>query len=68
MAGALGLRLCGPAVYFGTRYDKPYIGDDIWPIEPEDIRRACRMEYAGAFLGLLLFGLVRAALAVWIGG
>ena len=68
VAGALGLRLCGPAVYFGTRYDKPYIGDDTRPIEPEDIRRACRMEYAGAFLGLLLFGLGRMALAAWIGG
>ncbi len=68
MAGALGLRLCGPAIYFGTRYDKPYIGDDTRPIEPEDIRRACRIEYAGAFLGLILFGLVRAGLAAWIGG
>ena len=68
MAGALGLRLCGPAVYFGTRYDKPYIGDDNRPIEPEDIPRACRMEYAGAFLGLAVMGLIRLAWIVTLGG
>ena len=68
MAGALGLRLCGPAVYFGTQYDKPYIGDDNRPIEPEDIPRACRMEYAGAFLGLAVMGLIRLAWIVTLGG
>ena len=52
MAGALGLRLVGPAYYFGSYYDKPYIGDDTRPIEPGDIRRACRMEYAGSLLAL----------------
>ena len=59
MAGALGLRLCGPAYYFGTLYDKPYIGDSLREIEPEDIRRACRMETAGSFLCLALLCLLR---------
>ena len=68
MAGALGLRLCGPAVYFGTLHDKPYVGDDTRPIEPEDIRRACQMEYAGAFLGLVVLGLIRLLLIETLGG
>ena len=59
MAGALGLRLCGPAVYFGERHEKPWIGDRRREIAPGDIRRACRMEYAGAVLGLAVFGMIR---------
>ena len=59
MAGALGLRLCGPAVYFGEEHDKPWIGDERRLIEAEDIRRACRMEVAGAVLGLAAFGVTR---------
>ena len=55
-AGALHLRLCGPASYFGTEYDKPYIGDDDRPVAPGDIDRVCRMEAAGTLLALALFG------------
>jgi len=62
MAGALGLRLCGPAVYFGERHEKPWLGDKRREIVPDDIRRACRMEYAGSFLGLALLGLARVLL------
>lgn len=35
-AGALGLRLAGDAWYFGKLVPKPYIGDEIHPIEPQD--------------------------------
>ena len=59
MAGALGLRLCGPATYFGERHEKPWIGDRRREIVPGDISRACRMEYAGAVLGLAVLGLIR---------
>ena len=59
MAGALGLRLCGPARYFGVLHEKPWIGDARREIVPDDIRRACRMEYAGAFLGLAALGALR---------
>lgn len=63
-AGALGVQLAGPASYFGKVYDKPYIGDDTRPPEPEDILRADRMLYAAgclaAALGLILrFCIVR---------
>lgn len=44
-AGALNVRLAGPAVYFGRRVEKEYIGDDVREIEYEDIRRANRLMY-----------------------
>ena len=59
MAGALGLRLCGPARYFGMLHEKPWIGDARREIVPDDIRRACRLEYAGALLGLAVLGALR---------
>lgn len=52
-AGALGIRLAGPASYFGKRYDKPYIGDSLRQPEPEDIRRANRMLYVSGWLAAL---------------
>ena len=63
MAGALGLRLCGPAVYFGEKVLKPWIGDKRREIVPGDIRRACRLEYGGAVLGLIMIGLIR---LIWV--
>ena len=59
MAGALGLRLCGPASYFGKTVDKPYIGDARREAEAEDICRACRMEQTGSWLCLCLLGVIR---------
>lgn len=60
-AGLLGLRLAGDAWYHGVLHKKEYIGDPIRQIEPEDIRRACRLLYGTAVLALLLFGGVRLA-------
>lgn len=39
-AGALGLKLAGPASYFGKIVDKKYIGDAIHEITVEHIKRA----------------------------
>ena len=50
MAGALQVRLAGDAWYFGKKHEKPSIGDDIRPVEPEDIRRSGRLMYATAVL------------------
>lgn len=47
-AGALSLRLAGDAWYFGKLVPKPYIGDEIHPIEPQDIRRVNRLMYGAA--------------------
>ena len=62
MAGALGVRLAGPASYFGVIHEKPFIGDALRPIEPEDITRANRLMYVGSFLGLIIFSALRALL------
>ena len=61
-AGALGLRLAGDARYFGELHKKPYIGDDLRPIEPEDIRRANKLMYVTAVLMLFLSCTVRGIL------
>ncbi len=57
MAGALRIRLAGDATYGGVMHKKPHIGDNIRPIEPEDILRSHKILYATSFL-LLLFALV----------
>ncbi len=54
-AGALGLRLGGTNFYFGEPVEKPHIGDALRPIEAEDIKRANRLAYDTAFIGLLVF-------------
>ena len=48
MAGALQVQLAGDAWYFGKLVPKPYIGDEIHPIEPQDIRRVNRLMYGAA--------------------
>ena len=54
-AGALGVQLAGDAWYFGVLHRKKTIGDAKRPVEFEDIRRANRLMYGTAVLGLLLF-------------
>lgn len=54
-AGALDVQLAGDAWYFGVLHKKKTIGDPIRPVEPEDIRRANRLMYATAVIGLALF-------------
>ncbi len=64
-AGALGLKLAGDAWYFGRKVEKPWIGDDTRPIEPEDIPRANRLLYGTAFLmWILCEGVLAAVLGV----
>ncbi len=57
-AGALNIQLAGDAVYFGQRVSKPTIGDDLRPIEAEDIKRANTLMYWTAVLTLGLTALV----------
>lgn len=58
-AGALQIRLAGDAFYFGKLYKKEFIGDDLRPVEAEDIGRANRLMYGTAVLTFLVFGGVR---------
>ena len=62
-AGALGVRLAGPAWYFGEFYDKPSIGDDDRPIQVRDILRANRMMMAASVMIMLL---CMGAMAAWM--
>lgn len=64
MAGALGVRLAGPASYFGKVYQKLTIGDPLREIEPEDILRANRLMVTGSVLCLLLLAGIRGVI-VW---
>lgn len=50
MAGALRVRLAGDAWYFGKLVRKPYMGDDIRPIELRDIIRANILMLSSSFL------------------
>lgn len=54
-AGALKVRLAGDAYYFGKLCHKKTIGDDLRPIEGEDIKRTNELLYMTAFLGMILF-------------
>ncbi|MDO5546135.1 MAG: adenosylcobinamide-phosphate synthase CbiB [Eubacteriales bacterium] len=58
-AGLMGLRLAGDAWYHGVLHKKKFIGDPIREIVPEDIPLACRLLYGTAFLGLLVFSVVK---------
>ena len=58
-AGALRVRLAGDAVYFGKLYKKEFIGDNLRPIEPEDIKRTGRLMYVTAVLMLIFFSAVK---------
>ena len=55
-AGALRIRLAGDAVYFGKVYKKEFIGDDLRPIDPEDIIKAGRLMYVTALLMMFVLG------------
>jgi adenosylcobinamide-phosphate synthase len=52
-AGALGLRLAGPAYYENKLEEKPFIGDEKRKIEAHDIVRANNLHYAASVLMLI---------------
>ena len=66
-AGALNIQLGGTHNYFGKPVEKPTIGDDIRPVEYEDIRRTNRLLYVSAFLTLLVCCCLTWALVYWLG-
>ena len=63
MAGALGIRLGGPASYFGKLKEKPYLGDDLRPPKAEDILSAVRIMWVSEALAVLL--LAGVSLVLW---
>lgn len=59
MAGALNVRLAGSAYYFGRLVEKPFIGEDIRPMEHRDILRSHRLLTAASLLMLMLAIMIR---------
>ena len=57
-AGALGVRLGGPAVYFGVPVDKPTLGDPIRPVTLASYHGTVRLMYLSSLFAL--------GLAVWL--
>jgi adenosylcobinamide-phosphate synthase len=55
LAGAFGIRLGGPSVYFGQLVDKPYLGDDDRPVEIEMLRKGRALCLVTAALSLATF-------------
>ena len=66
-AGALGVQLGGGNVYFGEYVEKPTIGDATRAIEADDIKRANKLMYATAVLGLGLAASIGCARAMFGG-
>ena len=64
MAGALDVQLAGDAVYGGIVHKKEYIGDDIRPIEAEDIHRSHKILMLTSLLALGVSVVIR--LIIWL--
>jgi adenosylcobinamide-phosphate synthase len=60
-AGALDIQLGGTHSYFGQLVYKPTLGDNIRPVEQNDIKRAINMMYLSSLLILGFF-----SLAAWL--
>lgn len=65
-AGALDLQLGGTHTYFGKPVEKPTIGDNVRPVEYNDIRRMNRLMYTSAFLSLLVCCGIAYGVSLWI--
>ena len=58
LAGAFGVRLGGPSIYFGRRLDKPYLGDDLTPITIDMLKEGRVLCLVTAILSLATFALL----------
>lgn len=65
-AGALRVQLAGNAYYFGKLYEKEYIGDDLRPVEAEDILRAGHLMDGTEILMLVMCAVLRYAILAFI--
>lgn len=55
LAGAFGIRLGGPSVYFGKEVCKPYMGDDLQPVSIEMLKEGRVLCLVTAMLSLATF-------------
>ncbi|MET0501301.1 MAG: adenosylcobinamide-phosphate synthase CbiB [Candidatus Binatia bacterium] len=61
LAGALGIKLGGPSVYFGKEVWKPTLGDDFTPVTIEMLKEARSLCFVTAILSLVTFVLISTA-------
>lgn len=54
-AGALNIRLGGPTSYFGEIHNKPYIGDNINQIQPNDIVKSIKLLYISTIIFIFVY-------------
>lgn len=57
-AGALGVQLAGDAWYFGKLHKKPFIGDPLRKVEPQDILRGEKLMYGTTVLMLAAIAVI----------
>lgn len=55
LAGAFGIRLGGPSAYFGKEVHKPYLGDDLKPVEIRMLKEGRVLCLVTAMLSLATF-------------
>jgi adenosylcobinamide-phosphate synthase len=65
MAGALGVALGGPAIYFGRAMDKPILGPGLRPLDEAAVRAAVRMLVVVSLLAALVGGAILAVIHGW---
>jgi adenosylcobinamide-phosphate synthase len=58
LAGAFGIRLGGPSIYFGEEVYKPYMGDDLTPVGIEMLKEGRVICLVTAILSLAIFVLL----------
>ena len=63
LAGAFGIRLGGPSIYFGNEINKPYMGDDLTPVRIEMLKEGRALCLLTVILSLVTFALLSAARA-----
>lgn len=61
LAGAFGIRLGGPSIYFGKTIDKPYLGDDLMPVRIGMLKEGRVLCLVTAMLSLAIFALLSTA-------
>jgi len=64
-AGALGVRIGGPAVYFGTRVKREFIGDEFEPLTAKKVREAIRLMKVCSGLAALFATAMLASKRYW---
>ncbi|BET97856.1 adenosylcobinamide-phosphate synthase CbiB [Xenorhabdus taiwanensis] len=66
VAGALGIRLGGPNIYFNQLVKKPWIGDARREVTPDDIPQSVQMMRVASMMALLLFALLHSLTSVTV--